>query len=250
MQYVVCLHVARHLGRRAGRWLRPAGKPYLTTLTTAALATALLAGCGSGAGTHQTHPAQPPSTAAQSTAMQVSALLAGIPQRGNVLGDPHAPVTVQYFGDLECPFCRRFTLDTLPLLVERYVRTGKLKLEYRSLETATHARGVFAIQQVAALAAGEQDRLWNFIDLFYHEQHTEDSGYVTESYLQGLAQQIPGLNLVAWTAARAEAGLLDTLTNDARTAAQAGLTGTPSFRIAGPVHVAYYAALHQLLSDQ
>ena len=209
------------------------------------LSAALLAGCGASASTPKTHAAQAPSAATA-----VSALLAGIPQHGSVLGDPRAPVMVQYFADLQCPFCRRFTLATLPVLIERYVRAGKLKIEYRSLETATHQPGVFGIQQVAALAAGAQDRLWNFVDLFYHEQRHENSGYVTESYLQGLAQQIPGLNLLAWTAARGEARLVETLTSDARAAVQAGLDSTPSFRIGGATHAAYYASIKRLLADQ
>src|ERR1700685_790661 len=47
---------------------------------------------------------------------EVDALLAGIPQSGDVLGSPTAPVTLQYYGDLECPFCREFTLTSLPTL--------------------------------------------------------------------------------------------------------------------------------------
>jgi protein-disulfide isomerase len=211
----------------------------------AALLSALLAGCGAGTSSRTTATAP-----AQGAGSQASALLAGIPQRGSVLGDGHAPVTVQYFADLQCPFCRRFTLSTLPLLIERYVRAGKLKLEYRSLETATHQPGVFRNQQVAALAAGEQDRLWNFIDLFYREQREENSGYVTESFLQGLAQQIPGLNLVAWTAARDEPRLLETLARDARAAQESGLDSTPSFRIGGPTGAPYYTAINRLLGQQ
>jgi hypothetical protein len=46
----------------------------------------------------------------------------------------------------------------------------KVRVEYRSLETATHDPEVFKLQQVAALAAGAQDRMWNFIETFYHEQ--------------------------------------------------------------------------------
>ena len=57
--------------------------------------------------------------------------------------------------------------------------TGKLKIEYRSLETATREPEVFKTQQVAALAAGQQNKLWHFIELFYHEQGEEGSGYVT-----------------------------------------------------------------------
>jgi protein-disulfide isomerase/thiol-disulfide isomerase/thioredoxin len=159
----------------------------------------------------------------------VSSLLAGIRQRGNTLGDPKAPVTIQYFGDLQCPACRRFTRSVLPSLIESYVRSGKLKIEYRSLQTATRDPEIFKFQQIAALAAGRQNRMWNFIELFYHEQRPEDSGYVTESYLQGLAQQVSGLNLIEWTAARNDPELGATVTSDAQAAKRKGIKATPEF---------------------
>jgi protein-disulfide isomerase len=159
----------------------------------------------------------------------VHSLIGGIPQSGNVLGNPNAPVTLQYFGDLECPICKEFTLNVLPTLIPKYVRTGKMKIEYHSLETATREQETFRTQQVAALAAGKQNLAWYFIELFYHEQGQEDSGYVTESYLQGLAQQVPGLNLPNWSAARNDPALAEQVTRDAQTANQEGFTGTPSF---------------------
>jgi protein-disulfide isomerase len=159
----------------------------------------------------------------------VSSLLGGIPQSGNVLGDPNAPVTLQYFGDLECPICKEFTLGVLPTLIPKYVRTGKLKIEYHSMQTATHEQETFNTQQIAALAAGKQNLGWYFIELFYHEQGQEDSGYVTESYLQGLAQQVPGLNLPDWSTARNDPALAEQITHDAQTVNQQGFTGTPSF---------------------
>ena len=79
------------------------------------------------------------------------------------------------------------------------MRTGKLRIEYRSMETATREPEVFKTQQVAAYAAGKQNKAWNFIETFYHEQGEEDSGYVTEKYIQGIASQVPGLNLAQWT---------------------------------------------------
>src|ERR1700722_1005657 len=66
---------------------------------------------------------------------EVTSLLAGIPQSGMTLGNPSAPVTMQYFGDLECPVCKEFTLGALPKLIQNDVRAGKLKIEYRNLET-------------------------------------------------------------------------------------------------------------------
>jgi protein-disulfide isomerase len=174
---------------------------------------------------------KPGTSTANANVAAVSTLLNGIPQNGNVIGDPNAPVTLKYYGDLECPICKDFTLGVLPALIPKYVRTGKLKIEYHALETATREPEVFKNQQVAALAAGKQQRAWNFIELFYHEQGEESSGYVTESYLQGLASQVPGLNLATWTTARSNPALANEVTADAQAANQAGFTGTPSFEL-------------------
>jgi len=165
---------------------------------------------------------------------EVSALLGGIHQSGNVLGSPTAPVSLQYFGDLECPICQKFTLGALPTVISKWVRTGKLKIEYRSLETATREPEVFKSQQVAAYAAGKQNLAWHFIETFYHEQlpeEQEDAGGVTESYIQGIAQQVPGLDLTQWTNDRSDPELTNEVTTDAQAANDAGFTGTPSFLI-------------------
>jgi protein-disulfide isomerase len=168
---------------------------------------------------------------ANASVTEVNSLLNGIPQNGNTLGNPNAPVTLKYYGDLECPICKEFTLGALPTIIQKYVRTGKLKIEYHSLETATREPEVFKTQQVAALAAGKQKLGWNFIELFYHEQGEEDSGYVNESYIQGLASQVPGLNLADWTTARSDPTYSNEVATDAQAANQAGFTGTPSFEI-------------------
>ncbi len=166
-----------------------------------------------------------------STVALVKSIIGGIPQSGNVLGNPNAPVTLQYFGDLECPICRQFTLGALPSVIKKYVRSGKVKIEYNSLETATHEEETFRTQQIAAYAAGKQNLAWYFIELFYHEQGQEDSGYVNENYIQGLAQQVPGLDLPNWSAARNDPAYAEQVTHDAQIANAEGFTGTPSFLI-------------------
>jgi protein-disulfide isomerase len=168
---------------------------------------------------------------AKGTVAEVKQLLDGIPQSGNVLGNPTAPISLQYFGDLECPICQKFTLGALPTVVSKWVRTGKLKIEYRSLETATREPETFKLQQVAAYAAGKQSKAWYFIETFYHEQGEEDSGYVTEKYIQGIAGQVPGLNLATWTADRSDPELANEVNADAQAANNNGFTGTPSFLI-------------------
>jgi protein-disulfide isomerase len=219
-------------------------------IVTGSIVVIAIASCGSSEmSTPKLTRAHAQLPAAHSTAAEVSSLLAGIPQHGSTLGDPRAPVRVQFFGDLQCPYCRLFTLERLPSLM-RYVREGKLKIEYRSLETATRDAETFAIQQGAALAAGKQNRMWDFIDLFYSRQGRENSGYVTERYLDELAEQVSGLNLIAWTAARGDSALVKTITADALAAKKAGLTSTPAFLLSESAATPYASTIKKILSGR
>jgi protein-disulfide isomerase len=162
---------------------------------------------------------------------QITALLAGIPQGGNALGQAAAPVTLEYFGDLQCPYCRAFSLGALPSIIQRWVRAGMLRIECRALQTATREPDVFVAQQVASLAAGKQAKAWHFVETFYDEQGEEGSGYVTDAYLHGIASQVAGLNLEQWASDRSDQELIREIAADEQDAENAGLTGTPSFLI-------------------
>ena len=177
-------------------------------------------------------------TAANATSTTVNQMLAGIPQSGATLGNPKAPVTMTYYGDYQCPVCKDFTLSGgFPQLVANDVRSGKVKVVYASFCTATcngPDPNVFNTQQVAGLAAGKQSKFWNFTELFYHEQGQEGTTYVSENYLQGLAKQIPGLNLGTWQTDRNDASLTSQVNSDQSTAKAIGVSGTPTLVFKGP----------------
>jgi protein-disulfide isomerase len=157
------------------------------------------------------------------------AMLRGVPQHGTSLGDPKAPVVLTEFADLQCPFCRDYTLDVLPQIIARYVRSGRLRLELR-LRRFIGADSDVAAR--AAQAAATRDRMWNFVDLFYRNQGQENSGYVTRAFLSRLATAAglaPKLVLDGSTAASFEKPV-----QVAEAEAQAaGQTSTPAFLI-GP----------------
>jgi protein-disulfide isomerase len=172
---------------------------------------------------------------AQAVEASVNRLLNGVPEHGAVLGNPSAPVTITYYGDYECPYCREFTLyGGLSPLIASQVRSGRVKVVYSPFETATRSPSVFRLQQVAGLAAGMQGKFWYYTELFYHEQGQEDTGYVTESYLDGLAKQVPGLNYSQWLAARQKGSLVSQINGDENAGIKAGITGTPTLVVRGP----------------
>ncbi len=138
---------------------------------------------------------------------------------------------LQVFLDLKDPDSRFWFLHHLSAIIHDQVRTGALKLEYRAYKTNTFRPQTFVKEQTAALAAGAQNKLWNYIDTFYHEQGSEFIGYVTEPYLESIARQIPGLNLARWRSDRHTGRREEQTTGEDRTARALGLHVTPSFRI-------------------
>jgi protein-disulfide isomerase len=168
---------------------------------------------------------------------QLTSLLGGIPQSGNTLGNPAAKVTVTEFGDLECPVCQSFALGAENQLISNDVRSGRVKLVYRSLDTATGGgpnANMFGPQQADALAAGNQNLEWYYVELFYHEQGAEGSGYVTPSYLDGLARQVPGINYAKWLSDSQNPNLVTQVTADENFAAARGYSSTPTITFSGP----------------
>lgn len=48
-------------------------------------------------------------------------------------GTVMAPITIELYTDFQCPHCREFYLQELPLLISDFVKTGKVRLIHRDL---------------------------------------------------------------------------------------------------------------------
>jgi protein-disulfide isomerase len=157
-------------------------------------------------------------------------LFEGIPQQGEALGSPRAPVTLEEFADLQCPYCRDYAVGALPEIVKRYVRTGKLRLVFRPLafigpESLVAAR--------TAAAAGQQNHMWDFVHGFYARQGEENSGYVTTGFLREVGDAVRGLDVDrALGQSQTQSSLEPLATSDTRARAL-HIDSTPSFVI-GP----------------
>jgi protein-disulfide isomerase len=125
-------------------------------------------------------------------AAEVQRLLKGIPQQGNVLGSASAPVTMVEYVDLQCPFCQQFETQAMTKLIPRYVRTGKVKVELKTIAFIgpDSMRG-----RAAVLAAGQQNKLFNVAQLLYVNQGTENSGWLSNDLIEATAASIPGLDV-------------------------------------------------------
>ncbi len=159
---------------------------------------------------------------------ETQALLEGIPQQGNVLGKPGAPVTIVEYADYQCPFCAQWAVDTLPAIVDEYVRPGNVKIVFQGIAIIGDD-SVTALQ--AAVSAGMQDKLWNVGELLFHNQGAENSGWVTDDLLRDIGASVPGLDVDAMMDGRESAEVADAIGAAQADAQAGGITGTPSFEI-------------------
>ncbi len=205
----------------------------LVVVIAAIAAVVIISTSGNKSGTVKLHTA-----AATTTAKTVNDELSGIPQHGNTIGDPSAKITMTEYGDLQCPVCKDFATGPETQLIKNEVKSGKVKLVFKSFPTASRDlsnwQQVFPLQQDAAYAAGAQNKAWNYILLFYHEQGKEATSYVNTAYLTGLANQVQGLNMKKWSTDRFNPKYSGQVDSEIKSATALNIQGTPGIMFSGP----------------
>lgn len=170
--------------------------------------------------------APPPTTVAMGPG--TAALLAGIPQHGDTLGSPKAPVTLVEYADMQCPYCGEFARGTLPTLIRDYVRTGKVKLVFHGLEFVG-ADSDAALR--AVYAAGQQNKLWSYGEVMFENQGTENTGWVTEDLIKALGEAVPGLDVEKMLSDRKTSLVTDAIAIAGQHGQTDGVEHTPWFEL-------------------
>ena len=186
------------------------------------------------------------SSSGTGTTSSATALVTGIPQSGTILGNPDAKVTMLQYEDFQCPICRDYTVEALPALVNEYVRTGKVKLDYRGLSFL----GTDSVKALrVALAAANQNKLWEVAELFYAEQGKENSGWVTDDKVNEILAQVPGLDAAKVLSDAESPAVTAEIEKLNQEASDRDVKGTPTFFIAVGTDDPYRLAPTSLTPD-
>jgi protein-disulfide isomerase len=123
---------------------------------------------------------------------EVAAMYKGIPPNGLKLGSPFAPVQMVMYIDLQCPICQQFETTVMPGLVAKYIQTGKVRLEVKpwAFIGPDSTRG-----QKAMLAAAKQNKAFQFAQVLYINQGTENTGWLNDAMIVKIAESVNGLNV-------------------------------------------------------
>ena len=149
------------------------------------------------------------------------------------IGQASAPVTIAFWSDFQCPFCKRFEVDTLPQIIKDYVDTGKVRIVMMD----------FAFLGNDSIAGGEYSRaIWKLYPKLYMTWRTAmynaqdqegDQGFGNAASIDKLNATIAGIDAAEVAAdVKANKAAYDAMMEaDKAEAQKAGIGATPSFVI-------------------
>jgi protein-disulfide isomerase len=179
-------------------------------------------GVSQGAGTEA---APRESAASESASLDMSRRTADDP---TALGPVDAPVVLVEYADYRCPFCGLFSRDTLPPLVEKYVKSGELRVEWRDLPVFGEQSTMAA---VAGRAAGNQGKFWEFNKAAFAIAPERGHADLSRERLVQIAQEAGVPDMTRFEADLDSTELQQAVSKDAQEAASLGATGTPTFLV-------------------
>jgi protein-disulfide isomerase len=145
-------------------------------------------------------------------------------------GSATAPVTLIEFADFRCPFCAQFARTTEPILVDKYVKFGVLRIEWRDMP-------IFGEQSMAAARAGRaaaaQGRFWPFVNVVYQAAPPKGHADLTAAALQDFAQQAGVPDIGRFITDAAGTSFDAAINADLETANRFGIPTTPAFSVHG-----------------
>ncbi len=160
-----------------------------------------------------------------STTQNQESALAKVRQKGLELGSASAPNTLYVFEDPQCPYCKQWSLDSVPTTVSEFVKSGRVKLELRPIEVigSDSEPGIRAVY-----AAAQKNKGWNMLEALYQRQGSEETGWITSAVIAAAADEA-GV-APSFVASRLSSAAVTAAWRAGQTQAQQwGIAGTPSF---------------------
>jgi protein-disulfide isomerase len=135
-------------------------------------------------------PAQQVTTGGQPQPPAPSVDISNVKTTGNpFVGNPSAPVTIAYWSDYQCPFCKRLEEESITQLMSEYVKTGKVKIVFKDFQflgpdSQTAGLAARAVWDIAP------DKFYEWHKAMYDKQDSENSGWGNKTDILALTKSL------------------------------------------------------------
>ena len=144
-----------------------------------------------------------------------------------IMGDPNAPITILEWGDYQCTFCYKFHQNTLNVINEEFIETGKVKVIFKDFPLNGPDSKLAA---EASYCAHDQDKYWEYHDQLYENWAGERTGWITRESLSEFAESI-NLEIVEFNKCLDENKYENKINSIYEFGNEIGIDATPSFLV-------------------
>ena len=144
-----------------------------------------------------------------------------------IMGDPNAPITILEWGDYQCTFCYKFHQNTLDVINEEFIETGKIKVIFKDFPLNGPDSKLAA---EASYCAHDQDKYWEYHDQLYENWEGERTGWITRESLSKFAESI-NLEIVEFNKCLDENKYENKINSIYEFGNEIGIDATPSFLV-------------------
>jgi protein-disulfide isomerase len=174
---------------------------------------------------------------------------------GDTLGLSTAPVLIELYSDFQCPACKLFATERLPVLLNDFIKAGIVRIDAKDIAfLGTGSPDESLELAVGASCAAEQDRYWEFHDLVFWNQGRENRGDHDTAFIQRVADAAE-LDRAAFDACFARTDIRGPITAATTQALGAGINSTPTLLVNGqkvtgvPAYADLAALIQQLAGE-
>jgi protein-disulfide isomerase len=144
-----------------------------------------------------------------------------------IMGNPNAAITILEWGDYQCTFCYKFHQNTLNVINEEFIETGKVKMIFKDFPLNGPDSKLAA---EASYCAHDQDKYWEYHDQLYENWAGERTGWITRESLSKFAESI-NLNISEFNKCLDENKYESKINSIYEFGNQIGIDATPSFLV-------------------
>ena len=144
-----------------------------------------------------------------------------------IMGNVDAPITILEWGDYQCTFCYKFHQNTLNVIHEDFIKTGKVKFVFKDFPL-NGPDSILAAE--ASYCAHDQKKYWQYHDELYQNWGGERTGWITKESLEKFANSI-NLNLKDFNICMDEHKYQNKVISLYEFGKEIGIDATPSFLI-------------------
>lgn len=196
------------------------GLAFITAVCTVSVA------CSSADGRAQKNGDTTPSAAQVASGSATTDSLARAADTSRILGSAQAPVWLIEVSDFQCPFCKQWHDQTYSMIINDYVKTGKVRLAYVNFPLSIHANARAAA--TAAMCAGAQGKFWPMHDALFATQERWEGESDPSTTFDSLATSL-GVKAADYHACLTSPSIAGLINGDQDRAQRGGVGSTPSF---------------------